>query len=152
PGFSDPTNGYDIIHGDCLMQAGRCDEGRKAIRDYYSQPRPVTQQMTPSQIDQTVSSMAQMYCPPAQLAPSGRAQRAQMLLFRARSGKDSAGAARYADELAAQLPLVPRGTPEERRKLVGYEFAIGEAYGDVGRCADASKHFRAECGLNSVGN
>jgi len=152
PDFSDPANGYATIHGGCLMEAGRCDEGRRMIRDYYNQPRPIMQQMTPQQIDQMVSSMAQMYCPPGQLAPAERVQRAQTLLYRSQSSKDTAGAARYADEMAAQLPLLPRSNDEERRKISGYEYGIGKAYGDAGRCADASKHFRSQCSLNGTSN
>ncbi len=152
PDFSDPASGYTIIHGDCLMEAGRCDDGRKKIREYYNQPRPVMQQMTPQQIDQTVSAMAQMYCPPSQLTPAERVQRAQTLLYRSQSSKDTVGAARYADEMSAQLPLLPRGTDEDRRKIVGYEYGIAKAYGDAGRCADAQKHFRAECSLNGTSN
>ncbi|HEY1954132.1 MAG TPA: protein kinase [Polyangiaceae bacterium] len=152
PDFSDPANGYAVLHGDCLMEAGRCDEGRRIIRDYYNQPRPIMQQMTPQQIDQMVSSMAQMYCPPSQLAAPERAQRAQTLLYRAQSSKDTAGAARYADEIATQLPALPRATEEERHKVASYEYGIGKAYGDVGRCADATKHFRSQCGLNGNSN
>ena len=152
PDFSDPANGYAMIHGDCLMSAGRCDEGRRIIRDYFSTPRPVMQQMTPQQIDQTVSSMAQMYCPTSQLAPPERAQRAQTLLYRSESSKDTVGASRYADELAAQLPSLPRGNEDERRKLIGYEYAIGKAYAENNRCGDARRHFHAECSLSSPGN
>ncbi len=149
PDFSDPTNGYSMIHGDCLMAAGRCDEGRKIIREYFTQPHPITQQMSPQQVEQTVSSMAQTYCPPTQLAPGERVQRAQMLLYRAQSSKDTATAARYADEMAAQLPQLPRTSEDERRKIIGYEYAIAKAYGDAGRCDEARRHFRNECSMSS---
>ncbi len=152
PDFSDPANGYAMIHGDCLMSAGRCDEGRKIIRDYFSTPRPVMQQMTPQQIEQTVSSMAQMYCPTSQLAPAERAQRAQTLLYRSQSSKDTAGAAKYADELASQIPSLPRASEDDNRKIIGYEYAIGKAYAEANRCAEARRHFRNECSLSSPAN
>ncbi len=152
PDFSDPANGYAMIHGDCLMAAGRCDEGRKMIRDYFSSPRPALQQMSSSQIDTTVSQMAMTYCPATQLSAPERVSRASQLLYKAQGSNDHAGAARYADEMAAQLPQLPRGTDDEHRKLVGYEYAIGKAYGDVGRCPDARKHFNAECSLNATSN
>ncbi len=152
PEFSDPANGYAIIRGDCLMEAGRCDEGRKILRDYYNQPRPIMQQMTPQQIDQSISSMAQMYCPPTQLAPPERVQRAQTLLYRAQSSKDTTQAAHYADEMAAQLPMLPRGTDEERHKIASYEYGIAKAYGDAGRCGEARNHFHAQCSINSPTN
>ena len=148
PDFSDPANGYAMIHADCLMSAGHCDEGRKILHDYFSSPRPVMTQLTPQQIDMSVSSMAQTYCPISQLTPPERAQRAQTLLYRAQSSKDTAGAVRYADELAAQIPALPQ-TEEERRKIIGYEFAIGRAYAEAGRCADAKRHFRAECTITA---
>jgi hypothetical protein len=148
----DPSNGYAMIHGDCVMAVGRCDEGRKIIRDYFSQPRPALQQMSASQIDMTVSNMAMTYCPVSQLTSGERLSRAQQLLYKAQGSKDTAGAARYADEMAAQIPQAPRGTEDERRKLVGYESGIGRAYGEIGRCADARRHFSAQCGLNSVSN
>jgi serine/threonine protein kinase len=152
PDFSDPANGYAFIHGDCLMSAGRCDEGRRVLRDYWNSPRPIMQQMTAQQIDQTVSSMAEMYCPVSQLSAAERAQRAQTLLYRAQSSKDTAGAARQADEIAAQIPALPAGNEEERRKLIGYQFMIGKAYAEAGRCADAKRHFHAECMLTSPAN
>jgi serine/threonine protein kinase len=152
PDFSDPANSYAMIHGDCLMEAGRCDEGRKIIRNYYDQPRPVMQQMSHQQIEQSVSAMAQMYCPPSQLAPAERVQRAQTLLYRAQGSHDTAAAARYADEMAAQLPRVPRSTTEERQRISGYEYGIAKAYADAGRCADAKKHFHNECSITSSSN
>jgi len=152
PDFSDPANGYAIIHGSCLMEAGRCDEGRRIVRSYYNQPRPIMQQMTPQQIDMSVSSMAQMYCPPGQLGPSERATRAQTLLYRAQSSHDTSGAARYADEIASALPQMPRSTQEERQKISGLEYAVGHAYGEAGRCGDAKKHFLDQCTMNGNPN
>jgi hypothetical protein len=93
-----------------------------------------------------------MYCPPSQLTAPERAQRAQTLLYKAQSGHDNAGAARYADELAQQLPSLPRGTDDDRHKIVGYEYAIGKAYAEASRCNEAKTHFRAQCGLNTAGN
>jgi hypothetical protein len=143
----DPST-YAMIRGDCLMQAGRCDEGRKVVRDYYNQPKAnVMLQMTQQQIDSSVSSIALMYCPPSQLSASERAQRTQILLSRA--GNDKTQAAHYADEMAAILPQLPRGTQEERQKIIGYEYQIGKAYGDAGRCNEARAHFHAECSLSS---
>ncbi len=152
PDFSDPANSYSMMHGDCLMAAGRCDEGRKIIHDYFSQPRPALQQMTPTQIDTTVSSMAMTYCPVTQLTPMERLSRGQQMLYKAQSSRDTAGAARYADEMSAQLPQAPRGTEEERRKVIGYEYGIGKAYAEANRCADARRHFAAECALTSSTN
>jgi hypothetical protein len=149
PDFSDPANGYAMIHGDCLMAAGRCDEGRKIIRDWYNQPRPALQQMSSTQIDTVVSQMAMTYCPAGQLAPTERLSRTHQLLSKANASKDTAAATRYADEMASLIPSAPRGTDDERRKLVGYEYGIGKAYGDGGRCADARRHFQAECALNA---
>ena len=152
PGFSDPADGYAVIHGSCLMEAGRCDEGRRRIRAYYNQPRPTMLQMTSQQIDQSVSSMAQMYCPPTQLAAPERVQRAQTLLYRSQSSGDKAGAARYADEMAPLIPQLPRATEDERRKISGYEYAVAHAYGEAGRCTEAARHFHNQCSLNSSGN
>jgi hypothetical protein len=152
PGFSDPSNGYAIMHGDCLMAAGRCDEGRKMLRDYYNQPRPALQQMSSTQIDTFVSQMAMTYCPSSSLSPTERVSRAQQLYYKAEGSHDTVAAARYADEMASQLPLVPRGSDDERRKAVGYEYTIGKAYGDVGRCKDARVHFRSQCSMNSPAN
>ncbi len=152
PDFSDPANGYAIIHGDCLMAAGRCDEGRKMVRDYYNQPRPALTQMSSTQIETSVSSMAMIYCPASQLTPAERLSRGQQLLYKAEGSHDTATAARYADEMASQLGSAPQSTPEDRRKLVGYEFAIGKAYAQAGRCAEARKHFLSECGLNNASN
>jgi ABC-type Fe3+ transport system substrate-binding protein len=108
--------------------------------------------MSSTQVDQTVSSLAQMYCPPSQLAPPERAQRAQTLLYKAQSSHDNAAAARYADEIATQLPQLPRGTDDDRRKISGYEYAIGKAYADAGRCNEAKNHFRSQCTINSPQN
>lgn len=152
PDFSDPANGYSMMHGDCLMAAGRCDEGRKVLRDYFGQPRPALQQMSSTQIDTTVSNMAMTYCPVGQLTSAEHLSRAQQLLYKAQSSKDTAGAARYADEMAAQLPQAPRGTEDERRKVIGYEYGIGKAYAEASRCADARRHFSAECAMTSSTN
>ncbi len=152
PDFSDPANGYAVIHGDCLMSAGRCDEGRRVLRDYFSSPRPIMTQLSPQQLDATVSAMAQTYCPASQLAPHERAQRASTLLYRAQGSKDTAGAARYADELATLLPSLSTSDPTERQKLIGYEYAIGKAYAEAGRCAEAKRHFRGECAITSPAN
>jgi len=142
-----------MMRGYCLMQAGRCDEGRRSVRDYYAKPNPNPMlAMSSSQVDTTVSSLAQMYCPPSQLAPAERAQRAQTLLYKAQSSHDTAGAARYADEIAQQLPSLPRSTDDERHKIVGFEYAVGKAYGEAGRCNEAKAHFRAQCALNSSPN
>src|SRR5207249_2528391 len=100
----------------------------------------------------TVSQMAMTYCPATQLTPPERLSRAQQLLYKAQSSHDTTGAAHYADEMAAQIPLAPRGTEDEKRKLVGYEYAMGKAFGDAGRCTDARKHFNAECTLNTASN
>jgi serine/threonine protein kinase len=152
PGTSSYIDSYASIHAYCLMEAGRCSEGRKELRAFYNQPRPIMQQMTAQQIEQSVSSTAQMYCPASQLAAPERVQRAQLLLLRAQSSHDTAGAARYADEMAGLLGRLPRSTQEERSKLVGYEYQVGKAYGDVGRCSEARRHFHEECGLNGAGN
>src|SRR5581483_2148775 len=135
----------------CLMEAGRCSEGRQSVRDYYAKPNPNPMlAMSSTQVDTTVSSLAQMYCPPSQLAPPERAQRAQTLIYKAQG--DKVTAARYADELAQQLPALPRGTEDERRKISGYEYAIGKAYAEAGRCGEAKNHFRAQCSLNGSSN
>ncbi|HEY2368833.1 MAG TPA: protein kinase, partial [Polyangiaceae bacterium] len=153
-GFSEFDAGtWSMMRGYCLMEAGRCSEGRQSVRDYYAKPNPNPMlAMSQTQVDQTVSSLAQMYCPPSQLAPPERAQRAQTLLYKAQSSHDTAGAARYADEIASQLPSLPRGTDDDRHKIVGFEYAIGKAYGDAGRCNEARSHFRAQCALNSSAN
>jgi hypothetical protein len=142
-----------MMRGYCLMEAGRCSEGRQSVRDYYAKPNPNPMlAMSQTQVDQTVSSLAQMYCPPSQLAPAERAQRAQTLLYKAQSSHDTATAARYAAEIAQQIPSLPRGTDEERRKISGYEYAIGKAYGEAGRCNEAKNHFRSQCAINSPQN
>jgi serine/threonine-protein kinase len=144
---------WSMMRGYCLMQAGRCDEGRRSVRDYYAKPNPNPMlAMSSTQVDTTVSSLAQMYCPPSQLAPAERAQRAQTLLYKAQSSHDTAGAARYADEIASQLPHLPRATDDDRHKIVGLEYASGKAYADAGRCNDAKNHFRAQCSLNTAAN
>jgi serine/threonine protein kinase len=147
------ANAWSMLHGYCLMEAGQCDSGRKIVRDYYAQPKanPMLA-MSTQQIDQSVSSMAQMYCQPSQLAPAERAQRAQTLLYKAQSSHDNAGAARYADEIAVQIPQLPRGTDEDRRKVAGLEYAVGKAYSDAGRCNEAKNHFRSQCSINSPQN
>ena len=142
---------WSMMHGYCLMQGGRCDEGRKAVRDYYA--RPVANPMlatSPTQVETNVSAVAMMYCPPSQLSPGERAQRAQTLIYRNQG--DKAAAARYADEIATQLPQVPRGTEDERRKVSGLEYAVGKAYADVGRCNESKNHFRAQCSISSPAN
>jgi serine/threonine-protein kinase len=149
------ANTWSMMRGYCLMEAGRCSEGRQSVRDYYAHtnanPNPML--ATPAtQVETTVSALAQTYCPPSQLQPGERAQRAQTLLYKAQSAHDTAGAARYADEISQQLSALPRGTDDERRKIVGYEYAIGKAYGDVNRCAEARSHFHTECALNGSGN
>jgi hypothetical protein len=142
---------WSMMHGYCLMEAGQCDAGRKSVRDYYAKPNPNPMlQTSPQQVETTVSALAQTYCPPSQLAPAERAQRAQTLLYRAQG--DKTAAARYADEIAAQIPQMPRGTEEERRKISGLEYAVGKAYGDVGRCNEAKNHFRSQCSINSPQN
>jgi serine/threonine protein kinase len=144
---------WSMMRGYCLMEAGRCDEGRRSVRDYYAKPNPNPMlAMSQTQVDQSVSALAQMYCPPAQLAPAERAQRAQTLLYKAQGSHDTATAARYADEIARQIPSLPRGTDDERRKISGYEYAVGKAYGDAGRCSEAKNHFRSQCSINSPQN
>jgi hypothetical protein len=145
------ANTWSMMHGYCLMEAGQCDAGRRSVRDYYAKPNANPMLATsPQQVDTMVSSLAQTYCPPSQLQPPERAQRAQTLIYR--SSGDKAAAARYADELAQQIPSLPRGSEDERRKISGYEYAIGKAYGDAGRCGEAKTHFRSQCSINSPTN
>ena len=147
PDFSaDP---YTFMHGDCLMAAGRCDEGRRELRAYFNQPKPALQQMSSDQVDATVSNMAKTYCPVSQLSATERVERAQILLYKAQGSKDVAGAARYADEMATYMPQLPRATEDERRKLQGYEYAVAHAYGEAGRCEDAKRHFHNQCSTSS---
>jgi len=144
---------WSMMRGYCLMEAGRCTEGRQSVRDYYAKPNPNPMLATsPQQVETTVSALAQTYCQPSQLTAPERAQRAQTLLYKAQSSHDTAGAARYADEISQQLSSLPRGTDDERRKVAGYEYAIGKAYGDAGRCNEAKNHFRTQCMMNTASN
>ncbi len=141
---------YAFTHGVCLMAAGRCDEGRREVRAFYNQPKPALQQLSPDQLEASVSAMAKTYCPAGQLNPQERVERAQMLLYKAQGSKDTAAAARYADEMATYLPQLPRSTEDERRKIIAYEYGIGHAYGEAGRCDDARRHFHNECSMTAA--
>jgi serine/threonine-protein kinase len=137
PGYADP-GGYKYMKANCLMMAGRCDEGRKLARTYWAEPRgSALQKMGPVEIENAVSGSAQMYCPTGQLTPEERARRAQMLLGKAQTNKDPVAIGKAADELAAALHAHPTATEDDRRMVSGYKYQLVNAYSLANRCADA---------------
>jgi hypothetical protein len=150
PSYPDSGGGYRYMKGDCMMMAGRCDDGRKQLRGYWNDvPRPATQKMGPVEVENAVSGAAQMYCPPAQLSPEERVRRAQMLIGKAQTNKDNAAIGKHADEMAAAVNQLPLTTDEERRKVTGWHFYLATAYASGGHCPQARGQATQGCSASS---
>ncbi len=152
PGYTDP-GGYKYMKANCLMMAGRCDEGRKIARTYWQdQKGSVVQKMGPVEIENAVSGSAQMYCPVSQLTPEERARRAQMLIGKAQTNKDPAAIGKAADEMAAALHQYPSATEEERRNVTSYKYQLISAYSNANRCNDARSWATQVCAAQGQRN
>ena len=150
PAYPDSGGGYRYMKGDCMMMAGRCDDGRKQLRSYWTDvPRPATQKMGPVEVENAVSGAAQMYCPPAQLTPTERVRRAQILVSKAQTNHDSAAIGKHADEMAAAVNQLPMTTDEERRQVNGYHAYLAGAYGSGGQCPQARAQATQACAISN---
>ena len=151
PGYTDP-GGYKYMKANCMMMAGRCEDGRKLARLYWQEPRPTMQKMGPVEIENAVSGSAQMYCPTAQLTPEERARRAQMMISKGTTNKDPAAIGKAADDLATALHSYPQTTEEEKRNATSYRYQLVSAYAAANRCSDARTYATQVCAQNSPRN
>ncbi len=148
PGYTDP-GGYKYMKANCMMMAGRCEEGRKLARLYWQEPRPTMQKMGPVEIENAVSGSAQMYCPTAQLTPEERARRAQIMIGKATTNKDPTAIGKAADDMAAALHSYPQTTEEEKRTATSYRYQLVTAYAAANRCSDARTYATQVCAQNN---
>ena len=143
-----------MLHGDCLMEAGRCDEGRKVVRDYYAKPNPnpmLAMSSTASRSERIVDR-ADVLPAVAARAARARAARADAPL-RAQSSNDTTTKPRTTP---TRWPRRSRSSRAARTTIATKSRRTSTASGrrTATRAAATRRknHFRSQCSINSPHN
>jgi hypothetical protein len=123
----------------CKMRAGKCDEGKKLMREYLAN-EDAKRKVTDAELDRSVDGMARYRCPVS--SHKSLADKAVALLTQMseqqRNG-DAEGCRASAEEAKALLKKEKPKDSEEKDMLTSALMRSAQCLAELERCADARK-------------
>jgi hypothetical protein len=123
----------------CEMRVGKCDDGKKLLRDYLkAQDKEHAQ--TDAQLDQSVKVMADAKCPSSEGKPDQQVRRAMARIAEAAQKKNAEACLEEARRIEKLIPRIPtKPNPNARNMANAVLMQAAVCVGKAGRCKEARK-------------
>ncbi len=123
----------------CEMRVGKCDEGKKLLRDYLK-AQDKEHQQTDAQIDKSVKTMADTKCPSSEGKPDEQVRRAMARIAEATQKKNAQACLEEAHRIEKLIPHIPaKPNPSARNMANAVLMQAAMCVGKAGRCKEAKE-------------
>jgi hypothetical protein len=127
------------LEAQCMMRAGRCDEGKALLRDYMKSIDP-KRKSTDAQIEVVVTQEAKLKCPVSMQADvEGKMTNIYAQISQAQEKSDWSTCAQLAKDSEALLKTVDKKDVQKRNMVTGGMMMAANCLATLERCDEAKK-------------